>query len=189
MSRKYKFQDQDKLYFVTYTLINWIDLFTRNIYKDIILNSLEHCVAKKGLEVYAWCIMTNHVHLIIGTHGNNMEHILRDHKSFTAEKLYFTIVKNTKESRRGWILQQMQAAGRENSNNTNYQVWQQHNKPIELYSHDVILKYLNYLHHNPVRAGFVEYAEDWLYSSAKDYAGKTGLLKCLTPIDIAINGD
>jgi len=67
MSRKYKFKDNQQLYFITYAVVNWIDLFTRNEYKDILLKSWQHCSEQKGLEVYAWVIMTNHVHMIIGS--------------------------------------------------------------------------------------------------------------------------
>jgi hypothetical protein len=53
MSRKYKFRDNDKLYFVSFAVVNWIDLFIRNEYKDILLKSFEHCINKKGLELFA----------------------------------------------------------------------------------------------------------------------------------------
>ena len=69
MSRKYKFLDQSKLYFVSFATVHWIDIFTRELYKTILLDSLKFCQANKGLEIFAWCIMTNHVHLIIGTKG------------------------------------------------------------------------------------------------------------------------
>ena len=176
MSRKYKFVDDHKLYFVTYTAVHWIDVFTRVAYKNIILDSLEYCIAKKGLKVYAWCIMTNHVHLIIGADAAKFEHILRDHKAFTSITITRAIRTNAKESRREWILQLLKNKGQNNSNNTSYQFWQQHNKPIELYSRGVISKYLDYIHYNPVRAGFVSMPEHWVYSSAGDYLGKPGLL-------------
>jgi putative transposase len=87
MSRKYKIRDQDKLYFITFTVINWIDFFIRNEYKDIFLKSLEHCQINKGLEIYAYCIMTSHIHLIIGRDGDdNMEDIIRDLKSYTSKR-------------------------------------------------------------------------------------------------------
>lgn len=176
MSRKYKFHDQEKLYFVTYTVVNWIDLFTKTAYKDVLIKSLEHCIEQKGLEIYAWCLMTNHVHLIIGTHGDSMEDILRDHKKHTSKELLRTIQNSTSESRRDWILAQFLKAGRANSNNTNYQLWQQHNKPMELYSAEVMYQKLDYIHNNPVKAGFVDRPEHWLYSSANDYCGQPGLL-------------
>jgi len=177
------------MYFVTYTVVNWMDLFTRNEYKMILLDSLRYCIQNKGLEVFSWCIMTNHVHLIIGTIGDNMENILRDHKRHTSETLINAILSHPGESRKDWIIGQFKDAAKNNSNNRHYQLWQQHNKPIEVYTPEVVYKYMDYIHNNPVKAGFVEYPEHWLYSSARDYAGKKGLLDCMTPIDIGMWGE
>ena len=66
MSTKYKFRDQEQLYFVSFSVVNWIDLFIRKEYKEIILDSWKHCQANKGLEIYGWCIMTSHIHMTIG---------------------------------------------------------------------------------------------------------------------------
>ena len=93
MSRKYKFLDQSKIYFVSFAVINWIDLFIRNQYKNIVLDSLSFCQQNKGLELFAWCIMTSHLHLIMGTRKQNMEDILRDFKSYTSRQLRLASLK------------------------------------------------------------------------------------------------
>jgi putative transposase len=59
------------MYFVTFTVVNWIDVFTRNIYKDLFIESLSFCIKEKGLKVYAFCIMTHHIHTIISANGEN----------------------------------------------------------------------------------------------------------------------
>ena len=100
MSSKYKFRDQEKLYFVTFAVVYWIDLFIRNEYKDIMLDSWRYCIANKGMELYGWCIMTSHVHLIIDTHGDKMEDIMRDMKRHTSEKLRAAIQQHPGESRK-----------------------------------------------------------------------------------------
>ena len=180
MSRKYKFNNNDKLYFVSFAVINWIDLFIRKEYKEEIVNSLSYCIEKKNLELYAWCIMTSHIHLIIGSSGNPLENIMRDFKRHTSEKLHLLIKGNTTESRREWLLAMMEKAGKENSNNCGFQLWQQHNHPIELSTQIMIHQKLDYLHNNPVTAGFVESPEDWLYSSAQEYyTGKKGMINIL----------
>ncbi len=81
------------------------------------------------------------------------------------------------ESRREWMLKIFREASAANSNNKDYQFWQQHNKPIELGTNEMIEKYVNYLHENPVAADNVEHAEDYVYCSAPAIAGKPGLLK------------
>lgn len=179
MSNKYKILDQEKLYFVSFSVVNWIDVFIRNEYKEIILESLRYCQKEKGLEVYAWCIMTSHVHLIIGTHGKKIEEILRDLKSFTSRSLRIAIQENPQESRKEWMLRMMQCAGEKNSNNKSFQFWQQDNHPIELWDNYMMEQKLEYLHMNPVVAGFVSNPQDYIYSSARDYAGDTGLLKIM----------
>ena len=88
MSRKYKFNDKDKLYFVSFAVIEWIDLFIRKEYKDIVVDSLKYCIQNKHLELYVWCLMMSHVHLIIGSERNPIENIMRDLKRHTSEQLH-----------------------------------------------------------------------------------------------------
>ncbi|TVR17755.1 MAG: transposase [Balneolaceae bacterium] len=176
MSRKYKIRDQNYPHFVSFAVVHWIDLFTRPTYKQILIDSLIYCQKNKGLVIYAWCIMTNHVHLIIGTNRLPMEGILRDMKSFTSRKLKEAIIENEEESRKKWILWIMEQTGKKNKSNYDWQLWQQHNHPIELSNEKLIHQRLDYLHKNPVEAGFVQNPEDWLYSSAGDYCGRKGFL-------------
>ena len=125
MSRKYKFRDNDKLYFVSFAVINWIDLFIRNEYKDVLLKSFEHCINKKGLELYAYCIMTSHVHMIIGSNKEPMENIMRDLKRHTSETLRTAIETHNPESRKKRMLPMMKTAGTLNPNNRAFQSWRQ----------------------------------------------------------------
>ncbi len=175
MSRKYKIWDQQKLYFVTFTVINWIDFFIRDVYRDVFVDSVKHCQQKKGLEVYAWCIMPSHIHMIIGTAGElPLEGIIRDMKSHTS-KSYRKLLEDKEalgESRREWMYWMMQRAGRKNANNNDFQFWQQHNQPEVLDNNKIMDQKLEYIHNNPVKAGFVDRPEAWLYSSAADYMGE-----------------
>ena len=177
MSRKYKIRDQSKLYFVSFATVNWIDLFIRSEYNEIVLESLRYCQKEKGLEIYGWCIMSSHVHLIIGTIGKPMQDILRDFKSHTSRKLKEEIDEHPSESRREWIKWMMQRAGLKNGNNNNWQLWQQHNQPIELSTNEMMEQKLDYIHNNPLVAGFVSEPFHWKYSSAIDYSGGKGLIE------------
>ncbi|WP_151088149.1 REP-associated tyrosine transposase [Hymenobacter baengnokdamensis] len=179
MSEKYKIQASQQLYFVSFATIQWIDVFTRRLYNDIFVDSLRYCQQHKGLEIYAWCLMTNHAHLIISSEAENLSGILRDLKRHTAKELLRAIEENGQESRRDWMLRMFARAGQQNSHNTHYQFWQQSNHPIELHSNDLQRQRLAYLHRNPVVAGFVDEPEDFLYSSARNYADRPGLLKVL----------
>ncbi len=177
MSNKYKFRNPDGIYFISFSVVDWIDVFIRNVYKDILLDSIVHCQKNKGLVVHAYVIMTSHVHMIISRNSNyNLEDIMRDMKKFTSFKLLGAIFENPQESRREWMLKMFEENGRRNSNNTKYQFWQQDNHPVELSTNEMMEQRLTYLHNNPIEAGFVRLAEDYLYSSANDYAGVKGYI-------------
>jgi REP element-mobilizing transposase RayT len=140
------------------------------------LKSWKYCQDKKGLEIYGWCIMSSHIHMIVGTYGDNLEHIMRDMKKYTSIELKKAIKEHPSESRREWMLWTTERAGRKNSQNTGFQLWQQDNHPIELFNHKILHQKLDYIHDNPVVAGIVESPEDYLYSSATDYYGLPGLI-------------
>lgn len=121
--------------------------------------------------------MPDHIHLIIGTQKNPMQDIMRDFKSYTSRHLRKKMTEHRGDPEMNKIIQIMRQSGLKNSNNKDWQFWQQHNHPIELFSNKIAEQKLNYVHYNPVKAGLVAYPIDWLYSSAKDYDGQKGLLK------------
>ena len=119
--------------------------------------------------------MTSHVHLALGTKGGEkLEDIIRDLKSYTSRHIRKYLENNPQESRREWLIWMMKRAGNKNSNNKGFQFWQQHNHPIELNTNEIIQQRLDYIHNNPVEAGFVDNPSSWLCSSAKDYEGVKG---------------
>jgi REP element-mobilizing transposase RayT len=167
-----------ELYFTTSTVIDWLDVFTRPLYKHIIIESLSYCQKQKGLDIYAWVLMTNHLHMIAGTRlpGITLGDILRDFKKYTNKKILAAIESNQQESRRKWLLDRCWFAGNNDSRIKNYRFWQEGNHVEQLYSYDFYKQKLNYIHNNPVRQEIVERPEDYLYSSARNYAGMEGLL-------------
>lgn len=170
MSRKYKFNNPDGVYFVSFAVQGWVDVFTRNEYKNILIDNLAYCQKHKGLEIFTWCIMSNHVHLILRADQDHLlQDILRDFKKFTSKAIIKAIQENHQESRKEWLLNQFRTP-------EGYVFWRSDNKPIELWSNKVIDQKINYIHNNPVEEGLVFKAEDYVYSSAIDYAGEKGLL-------------
>ena len=177
MPTGYQINNQSAIYFLTFQVVAWVDIFTRKRYKDILVESFNYCIQQKGLNVNAWCMMSNHVHLIARAKENYlMQDILRDYKKFTSKLILKTIEENPQESRKEWMLKYFNEAGIANSNNQKYQFWQQDNHPIELWSNAVIDQKIDYVHCNPVAAGIVEKPEEYIYSSARDYCGTGGLL-------------
>ncbi len=169
MSSKYKPGDHAIAHFVTFTVVGWIDVFSREMYKEILINSLKFCIENKGLTLHTWVIMTNHVHLIISSKSNKIEHIIRDVKKFTSKQIINAIKENPKESRAAWMLNIFGYTGRNNNNNKDFQFWLQNYHPIELYSNEMFRQKSAYLHENPVRAGLVWEPWHYKYSSAIDY--------------------
>ena len=176
MGFSYRFDDNDGTYFLTFATVQWVDVFTRSTYSDIVVESLRYCIEKKGLVLHAWVIMPNHVHLIVSRTGDSsLSDIMRDLKKYTSKKI-LEAIDSASESRRSWMLWIFGAAGTENPNNTKYQLWQQENHPIILQHTKFTRQKLNYVHDNPITAKLVDTAERYVYSSAKDYVGEQGLL-------------
>ena len=182
MSRKYKFGESTGAYFISFATVYWIDIFTRDLYFSVIAASLDYCRKNKGMEIYGYCIMPSHVHLIFRSATADPSGLIRDLKGFTSRKMLKTIEENTQESRREWLLWMFEKAGKKNSNVKNQQFWQQNNKPIELWSLKVFEQKLNYIHNNPVISGFVTNAMDWKYSGTRNYGNSDN-----TILEIDIN--
>jgi REP element-mobilizing transposase RayT len=175
MSTGYKIAEQDQLHYVTFQIIRWIDIFTRCIYRDIVIESLRFCQQNKGLEIYAFVIMSNHIHLMIRSEKGKLSEIVHDFKSFTAKKILETI-HTEPESRRDWMLNLFEFSAKQHKRAEKYQIWTHENHAEIIYSNTFIHEKINYIHENPVRAGIVENAEDYLYSSARNYAGLQSML-------------
>jgi REP element-mobilizing transposase RayT len=167
-----------EVYFVTDTVVDWVDVFTRPVYKHIILESLEYCQKNKGLIIYAWVLMSNHLHAIVGSNSQErVSDIWRDFKKFTSKKIIETIQTEYSESRSEWMLNRFEYSGKNDKKIKNYRFWQEGNDAQGIYLNDYFEQKLNYIHENPVKAELVNRAEDYRYSSAIDYAGSIGLLK------------
>jgi putative transposase len=145
---------------------------------------LQYCQQEKGLVIYSWCIMSNHAHLIISAKENNVSSVLGDFKKHTSKQIIKAIKEHPGESRRdpiaiGWMLKIFKDAGEKNSRNSNYQFWQQDNQPKVIYTPTFAAQKLEYIHNNLVDAGIVEKAEEYIYSSARNYyyGKQCGLIK------------
>jgi putative transposase len=101
MSTRYKFVDNKAMYFTTSTVVGWQDVFTREIYKTVLLDSIRHCQLNQGLKIHAWVLMTNHLHTICSCNeGKDLGLIWRNIKSFTAMKLIDAITTIPKKAER-----------------------------------------------------------------------------------------
>jgi REP element-mobilizing transposase RayT len=175
MTTGYQIKEQDKLHFVTLQVVEWVDIFSRENYRKIITKNLNYCVENKGLEIYAWVIMSNHIHLLVKSTTDNLSGTIRDFKSYTS-KLILAGIQEINESRKDWMLKLFEAAALKHKRNTNYQFWTHDNHSEHVFSNKFMEQKLEYIHYNPVRAEIVDKPEDYRYSSARDYTGESGLI-------------
>jgi putative transposase len=176
MSDGYQIKNQNGLHFLTLTIVGWIDVFAYIDYKNLIIDNLRYCQLNKGLNLYAYVIMTNHIHVICQTNSQSgLSSIIRDFKSFTAKEIIKKF-QSENHSRAKWILTNFAYQSRFNTRNSEYQVWQQDNHPVELVTPKFIKQKLAYIHLNPMRAGIVDEPSHFIYSSSRNYEGLKGVL-------------
>ena len=176
MSYSYQIQDQSAPHFLTFQVIDWVDIFSRQIYKDIVIDSMKFCRANKGLEIYSYVIMSNHVHVIWRAKNGDLSNVIRDFKKFTGRNI-IEAIKTGPESRQDWMLKRFEFAARSNVRNSIHQFWTHENHAVELFTPDFTEQKIQYIHKNPVRARIVEKEEDYIYSSARNYASLWSLIE------------
>jgi len=163
MSTKYKATETDQCYFITITTVGWVDVFTRLNQKQVIIEALEYCQKQKGLEIYAYCLMHSHLHMLCKAKEEYvLSDIMRDFKKFTSKKIIKTIIEEP-ESRREWMLTYFQKACEHLKRPQQYKVWQNGYHAEVAYSNA-------FIHDNPVKDKIVQFPEDYWYSSARNYA-------------------
>ncbi len=156
-------------YYMTMTVVGWADVFTRKSHKQALIESLQYCIAHKGLNVYAYCIMTNHLHLIANCNEPfQLSDAIRDFKRHSARTILDQIM-NEPESRRENFMSIFRKENAGESKNRTFKFWKTGNHAIELYTEKFLWDKINYIHNNPVAENFVLQPEHWLYSSATNY--------------------
>ncbi|MBX3242032.1 MAG: transposase [Chitinophagaceae bacterium] len=172
----YKIRDQYGLFFMTFTVVDWIDLFSRQLYRDILVKNMSYCRKHKDLLVGAYVIMTNHMHVIWQSRSGKLSDTVRDYKSFCTKELIEAMQEHP-ESRREWLLRAFKYHACGTNQNKDYKLWISGSHPEQIYSEGFMRTKLDYIHNNPVRAGWVEKPEDYLYSSASNYATGRGIME------------
>ena len=152
------------------TVIDWTDIFIDNRFCQIVTNSLKYCCLEKNLIVYGYCIMTNHIHLLVDTAScTDLASVIRDFKKHTSKKL-INQISLANPTRSDWILNRFEASAKNSLKHGKYQLWMTGSHPKEVFTENFALQKLNYIHNNPVKAGLVRSPADWVFSSASNYA-------------------
>lgn len=140
------------IYFLTMTVLNWYYLFDRHNRWNILADSLMWCIDNKNLKVFAYVFMLNHIHLIVDS--TDIAGFIRDFKKFTSKQIKQNLV-NTEPQ----VLSLFEVG-------TSYQFWQKTNMPLLIETEKFLVQKINYIHNNPVRKHYVEKPEYWYWSSA-----------------------
>ena len=175
MKEGYVIRDQSLPHFLTVTVVDWIDVFSRKNHRDTVIECFDFCIKNKGMILYSYVIMSNHIHMIIQSSDSKLSDLVRDFKKFTA-KTILDKIQNEPESRREWMLERFNLATESHSRNKNYQFWQLGSHAEEIYSEKFMWSKIDYIHFNPVKAGIVVKPEDYIYSSASNYIDGKGII-------------
>ncbi len=176
MKEGYTIKEQEKAHFITATVVDWIDVFSRKNYRDCVIECFDYCIKNKGMILYGYVIMSNHIHMVIQSNDGKLSDLLRDFKKFTAKKILDKI-QNEPESRREWMLERFKLATETHSRNKHYQFWQYGNHAEEIFTEHFLWSKLDYIHMNPIRSGIVTKIDDYIYSSASNYVNRTGIIQ------------
>ena len=169
---RYQFTQPDQPHFMTITVLHWIAVFTRPETVAILLTSLRQLM-DKGLNVYAYVILENHMHLI--AQSPELDKDMVRFKSYTARQLLKWLTERNAKT----VLDQLAFYKRAHKGDRTYQVWQEGVHPELIQGEEMMRQKVDYIHQNPVKRGYVDKAEHWRYSSARDYLGRDGLLKVI----------
>jgi len=173
MRSRYAVREPERAHFITSTIVDWLPVFTTPACCDILAGSLAFCQREKGLKLYAWVIMENHIHAVV--HADDLSRVMADLKKFTAGKLLDQLA----SERRTWLLDLLAAGKAEHKTRSTWQLWQEGYHPQAIYSDQTMQQKIEYIHANPVRRGWVASAEHWRYSSAHEWlAGSLPVLQC-----------
>ena len=163
MRSRYRVTVQDGVYSVTSTIVEWIPIFTSKAYFEILVDALKFCQSNKNLKVYAFVILENHFHLVIS--GPELSHIMQSLKRHTSKQ----IIQLLQTHKKAWLLNQLAYYKKKYKTESTHQIWQEGFHPELIQNEEVLIQKIEYIHNNPVKRGYVERPEHWIYSSARNF--------------------
>ena len=143
----------DRIYFITCTTKNWYYIFDRHNRWKTLADSVKYCQKHKGLKVFAYVFMLNHIHLLV--ESPDVSGFLRDFKKHTS----FELMKNMQKTE-PTVAELFKGEG------DKYSIWQKTNMPKLVETEKFFAQKKEYIEFNPVRKNYVELPEHWVHSSA-----------------------
>lgn len=147
--------------FYTATILDWKPLLHSDQYKLILIESLQYLVNNERVVVFGYVIMNDHIHLIWKpTPLYSLKHTQLSFMKFTAQRIKRELEINHTRELQSFLVE---------AKDRQFQFWQRNSLCVDLYSNSIIEQKLNYIHRNPVKAGYCHKPEDYRFSSAKFY--------------------
>jgi REP element-mobilizing transposase RayT len=172
MSRsRYQFADPAHPHFLTCTVVEWLPVFTRQEAVQIVLDSWTHLQRREGLRLYGYVVLENHLHAI--AQSDALPTLWGRFKSYSARQIIDRLEAHHADA----LLKRLGFALKARRTDRQHQFWQEGSHPQVIVGEAMLRQKLEYIHQNPVKRGYVDLAEHWRWSSARDYAGGEGLIE------------
>ncbi len=173
MRSRYLVRDSSLAHFITCTVVHWLPVFTHAARFDILIDALKFSREKKGLKIYSWVILDNHLHAILA--APDLARVIMEFKRYTALKL----IEQLEREKCNWLLHQLAFAKARHKHASEHQFWQESSHAHALAGDAIMERTIAYIHNNPIKRGLVVGAEHWRYSSAHEWlVGTTPVMKC-----------
>ena len=156
-------RDSQALY-ITAVTKNRLPIFKTEVIKTLVCRALDEARSSGKFLIFAYVIMDDHMHLVTNQPTTSAD-VLRRVKGITARRVIDYLKENNYERSLSKIRHQ------EWKREHKYSVWQQEKNVFSIFSEAVFMQKVNYIHLNPVRAGLVEKATDYKFSSARIWKG------------------
>ena len=171
---RYRIFDDGYPYFLTCTILGWLPVFTRPEAVQVVFDSWNYLADEKDFRLYGYVILENHLHVVAS--APDLASAIKSFKMFTARRIIDLLEANGAKV----LLRQLRTLKRRHKADSEYQVWEEGSKPKQISNDEMMLQKLEYIHNNPVKRGYVDDPAHWRYSSARNFAGKSGLVKVIT---------
>jgi putative transposase len=167
---RYRICETEYPYFMTCTIVGWLPVFTRPEAVDIVIQAWRYAQRERDFLLFGYVILENHLHLIAS--ALELPSVMQGFKSYTARQIVDLLERRAARV----LLRQLRAHKLRHKVQSDYQVWQEGSEPKQIQTEEMMWQKLEYMHNNPVARGYVDDPVHWRYSSARNYAGQSGLI-------------
>jgi REP element-mobilizing transposase RayT len=171
---RYRIFENEYPYFMTCTIVGWLPVFTRPEAAQIVFDSWRYLQKNQEFKLYGYVILENHLHLVAS--APDLSNAMKSFKMFTARQ----VIDLLEAHGANMLLRQLRTFKLAHKTKSDFQLWQEGSKPKQIGTQDMMLQKLEYMHNNPVNRGYVDDPTHWRYSSARNYAGQSGLIEVVT---------